>query len=200
MPMTPDTDAMERHLGETFLGIVSDCLAGHPEGLSEHALLGLLREAGHLDFGPGGDALHGLFRDHFLLFHALYRLRDRAWAERRATLEIGPLRIRWLPYLEGENAVGAPDPLREYYLDPANLRATSAGDVADLLSAFWTRLGRRERRAEALAQLGLADPVDDAAIRRAYRRLAMAHHPDRGGDDARLQAINAAAAVLLKGR
>ncbi len=70
--------------------------------------------------------------------------------------------------------------------------------LADLVGAFWARLGRRERRAEALAQLGLADPVDDDTVKRAYRRLAMEHHPDRGGDKERLQAINAAARLLLK--
>ncbi len=196
--MLPDTATIETHLDDAFLEAVAVGLARHPGGLSEHALLGLLREAGYLNFGPAEDGLHHLFCAHFLLFHALYRLRDRTRTERRGHLEIGPLRIRWLSCLEGPDALAAPDPLREYYLDPANLRATTARDVADLVGAFWARLGRRERRAEALAQLGLADPVDDDIVKRAYRRLAMEHHPDRGGDKERLQAINAAARLLLK--
>jgi curved DNA-binding protein CbpA len=41
--------------------------------------------------------------------------------------------------------------------------------------------------------------VDDATIKRRYRRLAMRHHPDRGGDGVRLREINAALATLQAG-
>lgn len=39
--------------------------------------------------------------------------------------------------------------------------------------------------------------MDDLTIKRHYRRLAMRHHPDRGGDKAQLQIINAAMEALL---
>ncbi|GAO35480.1 hypothetical protein SCT_0867 [Sulfuricella sp. T08] len=50
--------------------------------------------------------------------------------------------------------------------------------------------------------LRLADPVDDPEIKRRYRELAMEHHPDRGGEMEKLQAINAAKGLLepLRGR
>ncbi|NNG14653.1 MAG: DnaJ domain-containing protein, partial [Gammaproteobacteria bacterium] len=44
----------------------------------------------------------------------------------------------------------------------------------------------------------LDDPVSDADIKQQYRRLAMQHHPDRGGDDATLQKINAAMNILTR--
>ncbi len=197
--MGPGTYDRDRETREEFLQAVAAILQAHPAGLSEYELMGLLREAGFFAFlGPAPADPKALFCAHFLLFHALYRLADRASAARSARLEIGPLCIRWLPHSEGEGALGRPDTLRDYYLDLTNLQATTAQDVEALIASFWRRLGRRERRVGALAELGLADPVDDATIRRAYRRLAMQHHPDRGGDTARLQAINAAVAALLK--
>ena len=44
--------------------------------------------------------------------------------------------------------------------------------------------------------LGVAHDSTPADWKRAYRRLAMRHHPDRGGDPARLQAIHAAMPIL----
>jgi len=87
--------------------------------------------------------------------------------------------------------------VREYYLDLPNLEQTTERDVDELLAAFRVRFQRQDARAEALMELGLNDPVDDATIKRTYRQLAMRHHPDRGGATARLQAINAALRVLL---
>jgi DnaJ-class molecular chaperone len=88
--------------------------------------------------------------------------------------------------------------LRDYYLDLSNLEQTSADDVTHLLESFWTRLGANEQRAAALEALELEDPVDYPAIKQQYRRLAMQHHPDRGGDKAQLQTLNYAMAVLEK--
>lgn len=179
---------------------VLDTLRAHPQGLSEHALIERLREDGR------GAPLRGslqeplsLFRTHFLLFHVLYRLRERCWASASAHLEVGPLHIALEAYRRGAPALVARDPLRDYYLDPANLERMRAADVEALLAGFWARLHRHEARAEALAVLGLEDPVDAAAIKRRYRRLAMRHHPDRGGDTRMLQRLNAAMQALLGG-
>ena len=61
---------------------------------------------------------------------------------------------------------------------------------------FSLRLSEDERQA-ALTVLGLQDPVENTDIKMAYRRLAMAHHPDRGGDEETLKEINLAAKTLL---
>lgn len=188
----------ERVLGDEFLDRVAELLQRHPTGLSEHGLLRLLQEADYFPFlGVSPWEPHALFCAHFLLFHALYRLRDRAWERREAQVEISPLNIRWQAYSASEAALARPDTLREYYLDLANLEQTSARDVDELLAAFWVRFQRQDQRAEALQELGLSDPVDDVTIKRTYRQLAMRHHPDRGGDTARLQLLNAAVRVLL---
>ena len=187
------------HDGGALLEAIAQELHRHPEGISEHELICVLRGVGKLEAPAGPRALpHELFRSHFLVFHALYSLRDRWWQAREAHLEISPLKIQRLPYAVGERALGSHDGLREYYLDMANLDATSVEDVNRLIASFQARLQRHDRRADALAELGLQDPIEDEAIKEAWRRLAMEHHPDRGGDADRLQAINAAVAILLK--
>jgi len=44
--------------------------------------------------------------------------------------------------------------------------------------------------------LGLESGADDGAIRQAYKKLAMQHHPDRGGDAGRFQEIQEAYSIL----
>ena len=50
-------------------------------------------------------------------------------------------------------------------------------------------------RARRLLQVSPAASADD--VRASYRRLATEMHPDRGGSDARLAALNAARDLLL---
>jgi hypothetical protein len=174
-------------------------LQRQPRGFSEHELITALRASSC----PGipeslvGDPLL-LFRTHFLLFHVLYRLRDRLRAEARGELRIGVLRIAVAPYGPGRAGIAHSDPLRDYYLDLSNLEKTTEEDVVRLLDGFWSR-GRAEGdRAEALAVMDLTEPVDLETIKRRYRQLAMRYHPDRGGDTLRLQEINAAMETLSR--
>lgn len=53
-------------------------------------------------------------------------------------------------------------------------------------------------RRAALAELGLEPGASPQAIRRAYRRLAKAHHPDLGGDAAAFHRLDAAYRLLLE--
>lgn len=185
-------------LPELFYTALEQEINAHPDGMREHELIQALKARGFFDFlppPPAGPA--ELFRAHFLLFHALYRLADQWHARQCGRLQIGALCIRRLPWSPGERAVAGPDPLRDYYLDWRNLDETDEQAVCELIAAFWKRMGRIEGRAEALATLGLADPVDDETIKQAWRRLAMQHHPDRGGDTDRLQVINAAVERLI---
>ncbi|NIP72711.1 MAG: DnaJ domain-containing protein [Gammaproteobacteria bacterium] len=177
-----------------------ELLHAHPEGLSEYELMRALEPEGAHGSETFRDPLR-LFRAHFTLFHALYTLREELWERREAHLEIDPLRIRLHPYRAADrDALAARDPLRDYYMDPANLEDTSAGEVDEMLGRFWAALQADEQRHEALAVLGLCEPVDFATIKRRYRELAMHHHPDRGGSDAHLQRINEAMAVLTRAR
>ena len=170
------------------------------EGIAEHALLKRLQRDLENGFPDSlfSDPL-ALFRAHFLLFHALYTLRERLLAQGAGLLEIDPRCIRLLPPGEAAGqALAGQDPLREYYLDLANLAETTAEDVDQLLGSFWTRYYARNRRTEALLVLGLEAGADLATAQRRYRELAMACHPDRGGDAARFQAIQEAIAILRR--
>lgn len=188
MPFDPALELMEQLLA---------LLRQVPDGLSEHQLIRRLRDE-HCTLIPQlplTDRLV-LFRTHFLLFNALYRLRDRLWQERSAHLEITPLLIRLLPYREGAQDLTEHDPLRSYYLDETHLRDTTERDVEHLLQSFWTRMHGGEERQAALELFGLEPGTDYAAIRLRYRQLVSQHHPDRGGSTTRLQSINKAMEIL----
>lgn len=194
-------------------GVVLDALRRFPLGLSEYELLKFLQAAGHIQFERIAllDNL-SLFQTHFILFHTLYTLREELWQDEKQVLDISPLKI--ILYTFDEESAGkkdssaktdiqhtrvtAHDPLRDYYLDINNLEQTSADDVTRLLDTFWSRLDANDQRAAALEVLELSDPVDYHAIKKQYRRLAMRHHPDRGGDKVQLQTLNVAMAVLEK--
>ncbi|MBI3774414.1 MAG: DnaJ domain-containing protein [Gammaproteobacteria bacterium] len=182
-----------------FQTTLLELLERHPDGISEYELFNQLAALNFPDYHESvRRATLGLFRAHFALFHALYQLRDRLWDEQRAQLDINTLCIRLSPYCAQHSSLPSRrDPLRDYYLDTRHLHETTASDVADLLGRFWRRFGPRDQREQALGVLGLNDPVDDATIKQTWRRLAMLHHPDRGGSEQRLQEINAALTVLL---
>lgn len=175
-------------------------LAEHPQGIPEHTLLKRL-QADNPDAFPDTvfrDDL-ALFRAHFLLFHALYRLRDSLLETGQAALQIDPRAICLLPLDAAKDAaLAAHDPLRDYYLDLSHLTDTTADEVEQMLGGFWVRFYAGSRRTEALAVLGLTADADLTTAQRRYRELAMAHHPDRGGDVASFQAIQEAMAVLRR--
>lgn len=53
------------------------------------------------------------------------------------------------------------------------------------------------QRREALRLLGLQDPVEQAEVVSAYRRLARQHHPDLGGDPDAFRSLTVARDLLL---
>lgn len=173
-------------------------LRQHPDGIGEYDILKTLQQDGIAPFATleFSNSLM-LFRAHFILYHCLYRLRDRLHAEREWRLEISPLVIALAEWLPGEEALGHYDALREYYGDLDKLEQTGEQEVKELLVSFWRRMAGIEGRVEALTVLGLDMDADQDSIRRRYRQLVMEHHPDRGGDKERLQEINKAAQLLL---
>ena len=195
MPESKD-DGFSDALGQQVLCL----LRGHPAGLSEYELFAALYSGGDERFDISKlRNTFSLFCAHFRLFNALYRLRDKLWQEQRGQLEISPLLVMLRGYdaLQDDGCqLGEVDALRDYYLDSAHLEQTTAQELEQMLDKFWSRLNGSERRRQALDVLGLKDPIDAAEIKQHYRRLAMEHHPDRGGDTARLQMINAAMSVL----
>ncbi len=178
-----------------------DLLQSPGPARSEHQLIEALKARELVARDYSLDPLQ-LFRVHFCVFNALYRLRDE-FLPRGLTLDISPLAIVCRAVIEGERqqalVSAGDDALECYYRDWGNYEAATGESVAQLLAEFWRRLeGRADgpARAGALAELGLTDPVSDTEIRQRYRSLAMTHHPDRGGDARRLQELNAAMEVL----
>ncbi|MHB1372105.1 MAG: DNA-J related domain-containing protein [Pseudomonadaceae bacterium] len=177
-------------------------LREQPQGFSEFELIQQLkrRHCTHIPNLPLTDKLV-LFRTHFLLFNALYQLRDQLWQDADGHLHITALCIQLHPYDAGTRALAEADPLRAYYLDLSNLRDTDESAVERLLASFWTRMqgGEDKRAALELFELDrLAQPLDMHIIKQRYRQLVSQHHPDRGGSTQRLQSINLALEILQR--
>lgn len=178
-----------------------ELLRAAPAGISEFQLIQQLK-ARHSTHIPnlGLDDKLVLFRTHFLLFNALYRLREHLWGRQEANLHISPLCVQLQPWRPGSVALAEHDPLRDYYLDLQHLRDTTEHDVEKLLSSFWTRMqgGDEKRAALELFELDGDRPLDLASIKLRYRQLVSQHHPDRGGSTERLQSINLAMEILQR--
>ncbi len=178
--------------------LVEEILISAPEGLSEIELFMALESRGLRVFGREvfGENL-ALFRAHFILFHVLYALRQRLWLEKRYELEISCLKLVLKPYHETTSRFPVEhDPMGAYYTDLKNLADTGEQDLDKMLGDFWSWFAGASQRDDALLALGLERSADFSTIKRRYHRLAMEHHPDRGGDAAKLQQINAAMDVL----
>ncbi|UVE16547.1 molecular chaperone DnaJ [Pseudomonas sp. LS44] len=193
--MNADLDA-ELDLAEQLLILLRE----EVQGCSEYQLIQLLktRHSTHIPHRPLTDRLV-LFRSHFLVFNALYRLRDRLWSEQVGHLQINALHVQLLPYQAGNAAVSEHDSLRDYYLDLDNLRDTQEEDVEKLLTSFWKRMQGGDEKQAALQLLGLdtsREILNRATIKRRYRELVSEHHPDRGGSTERLQSLNLAIEIL----
>lgn len=184
-------------LPESFMLAVEVELQKNPAGTSEYDLMQALREQGYFDFLSSPAMPHELFRAHFILFHTLYLLRDQFYESKTCALSVDALNIQLLPYQSGEQHLQHTDVLRTFYLDLKNMDETSEADVYEMLASFWKKFQKDENRESALAELGLQDPVEDKIIKQTYRRLAMQYHPDRGGDNDKLQKINDSIKLLL---
>ena len=183
---------------EDFILVLQTELENQADGISEYDLIQNFKSHGYFDFLSEPALPHELFHAHFFLFHALYLLHDILLDKKLYLIDIHTLKIQLLPYQQGENTLQKEDKLRAYYLDFKNLEETSEEDVYDMLSSFWNKYNTFDNRDAALSELGLTDPVDDKTIKMEYRKLAMQHHPDRGGDTDKLQKINDAISVLLR--
>lgn len=198
--------APEMDLAEQILTLLRE----QPEGCSEYQLIQQLkaRHSTHIPHLPLIDKLV-LFRTHFLVFNALYTLRDQLWEAASHSLHISPLCIQLRPYVPAIDGIVQPDPLRAYYLDMSNLRDTDEEEVERLLASFWTRMRgghadvssnwdpEQKRAALELFELDkVGVTLDLPMIKRRYRQLVSIHHPDRGGSTTRIQSINLAMEIL----
>lgn len=179
--------------GFTPLIALLDCYLSPGQAVTEYELMRWLQAPEQGFFRP--DALSEpllLFRSHFILMHCLYQLRRQWAAAGTAGLEISALRIQRIPWQPARaSQPAAHDSLADYYLNLAELE-TDRETVEALLGSFWQQMLLPESQPEDLALLELSPPVTAEEIRLQYRRLAMRHHPDRGGDKQHFCRIQAA--------
>ncbi len=154
----------------------------------EYEIIQYLQKKGRLNKNCLSDSL-SLFRTHFLIFNALYRLQLNTFIHRKYQLTISSLEILTTDYHVTESAARSNDrhmqqhdPLALFYLDTRHLFNTNEADIEHLLNHFWQHYFNDSQKQTALDTLGLEEPVDFKSIKQQYRRLAMQHHPDRGGD------------------
>ena len=182
-----------------MLNLLHSILTDNPLGLTEHQLIKQLKHQQHPFFVDAdlNDPL-SLFRTHFVLFNALYQLRDQLRTN-TLDLHISALLIRLGNYASSPDiartAIQNNDPLRAYYLDLSHLQVTDRSAAEALLYGTLHSLNPPAQVQEALAELGIEQPLHSLSakdLRLHYRQLVSTHHPDRGGCTQRLQRINQA--------
>lgn len=182
-----------------LLPFVLRALRETPTGSSEYELMKRIESDGAPLQSATVDSNLALFQKHFLLMNALYRLQQSLWAEEQLWLNISPLHIALTTHDAATAqalSLGEGTALRDYYLDWQQFVATDGAAVEALLAGFWQRFHAHDGRAAALVVLQLEADADWPRIKRQYRRLAAATHPDRGGDGVQFLAIREAYEVL----
>lgn len=183
------------------------------KGISEYALIGLLKQPPHHIFND--HALRDsntLFNTHFVLFHALYRLRQQ-WREadtgeltiHATCIELKPL--SGYPRPGHSQHISKADPLAAYYLDWQNFESTGKADVDAMLNDFWRRMTGSKAVADskeviehAHHTLGLQvqGEMTLATLKTYYRRRLLKAHPDKGGSQALARQVIYAYQSLLR--
>ncbi|GAA3951889.1 DNA-J related domain-containing protein [Allohahella marinimesophila] len=134
---------------------IEEVLVAERGPMTEQQLIQRLSEAPYTLINAGSLRTQlGLFQVHFLIFHSLYRLRERAPRLLIHTLHIGFRNAHsdsagWQSDTKaaGGSAMNEADcvqhmrdsaeALSRYYLDLEHLFSTSSGDVRALLDSFW---------------------------------------------------------------
>ncbi|MBU2885054.1 DnaJ domain-containing protein [Gilvimarinus agarilyticus] len=190
------------HRPNPLLEMLRQLLFESGQQYTEHALLKIAVARGLVPENYG-TCPKQLFQAHFALFNGLYRLQEEL-AGQRLFLDIGLMQVDVRPWQGPSDSTqldgGREGKLRDYYFDWRHFDEATVASVNELLDDFWQNLGRQPvataERSRALHIMGLAEPVSWSAIKQRYRRLAMQHHPDRGGDADQLQEVHWAMSVL----
>ncbi|RDL45413.1 molecular chaperone DnaJ [Marinomonas piezotolerans] len=164
-------------------------LREHPEGLSEFTLLKSLQTKVTALNQLAEDPNLLLFRQHFLIMNALYQLQSSLWQEEHLSLAISATHIKILhaDQVQQSDSTTLADSvdakLAAYYLNWDEYIKTDTAEVERLLNSFYQGTMTNDQRKDALKVLDLDESFldDKESIKRQYRKLAHAAHPDRGG-------------------
>lgn len=188
---------------EILIQILAECLNSQHHW-TEHQLIEVLQTEPYTFFDKAAlrDPLT-LFQTHFVLFHSLYKLRERWRLQKKCELFIHTLNIECQPWQQGEKTLAESDSLAEYYLDLSQLSTTSETDVESMLNDFWERMGQNSSTkklmstSEACEVMELSPPLNETQVKKQYRRLVHKYHPDKGGSVAKMQSIQKAYRAIL---
>lgn len=129
-----------------------------------------------------------LFRKHFCIMNALYRIQHNLRQE-GVYLQVDPLAIMFSlhqstsQHQKLENAVSTEvSNLAEYYLNWDNFQTSTKETVESLLHSFWDRFQSGDALAESFSVFGLQPGDSWEDVKLVYRKMANLHHPDKGGD------------------
>lgn len=190
---------------QPLLQALQEILPERSLGISEFDLLRVLQQPPYSLFAQ--DALRDpllLFQTHFVLFNALYQLKDLWYQQQSYCVDIVLTHIRLLPYHPGEAGLSKPDTLREYYLNWQNFSDTGKDDVTAMLDNFWRRIQGEvvktritsQEVIDAYATLELGEETPFMLVKQRYRKLLYLNHPDKGGETAQAQKIEQAYRLL----
>ncbi len=178
-------------------------IISHSEGFKEFELMKHLEENNDCIKSVDGTDELSLFKKHFLIMNALYKLQDCYWEEDKARLHISATRIYLKKFTDGDTYVhpstdNSNAKLKEYYLEWSNLIEMSQQSVEQLLDEFWIKYYAIDKRSDALKLLGLSAQASHKEIKTKFKNLAARHHPDKGGDaDTFIQIRNAYEILIL---
>jgi len=198
--------ARARDKAELLFDVLSTYKAQFETGISEFDLITQLKKPPYPIFNEQalGSSV-ALFTTHFVLFHALYKLRQTWRNMQVGELHIHTTRIVLKPLESSGNAVlqgsqnmlDESDALAHYYLNWDNLKNTSESDIDVLLNSFWQRmLGQPTGEAKdmimhyhRILELPGDDGVTSSVLKSHYRRRLLKVHPDKGGSQQAAQEV-----------
>lgn len=178
---------------------ILDILKTATDKIGEYDIISRLEEQG-IDFPVANDSYNlAMFKKHFMTMNALYHLQQDLFHD-GYYLHITALDITIEPLGEPTNQQllmdAADHKVRDYYLNWRHFDNTSEDEIKELLSNFWKMYSALDKQAEALEILELNSDATWEDVKQSYRRLAIEHHPDKGGKDARFIEIREAYEVL----
>ncbi len=176
---------------------IKNFIDSQPQGFNEFELMKHLETHNECIKSVDGTDELSLFKKHFLIMNALYKLQDCYWEEDGTQLNISATRIFLRKCTGGDTSVhpstdNSNAKLKEYYLEWSNLIEMSQQSVEQLLDEFWIKYYAIDKRSDALKLLGLSAQASHKEIKTKFKNLAARHHPDKGGDaDTFIQIRNA---------
>ena len=195
-------------LNEPLLGLLKNQLAAIIQRQSSATVpveeASLLRQLGlKLQSEQPVSADLALFQQHFVLYHLLYRLQQDWQTQQVGYLHIALASVQLLPVQD--RPLSEDDcSRRDYYLNWQHFYQMTEHLLDEQLSAFWQYVAGRSHAvinmttAQASATLNLPESFSLSQLKKAYRSLALQHHPDRGGSEQQFILLTEAYQLLLQ--